>query len=87
MKAGIHPSEDVQFQNMDQGVTEIFKETSNVSVTGNVCVNSSFFPVGSRILPWKVNGSIIAVIGHKDHHRYEAQVLKKKIQADPRISA
>lgn len=58
MKADIHPSEDVQFQNMYQGVTEIFKETSNFSMAGDVCVTSSFLPVGSRILPWEVNGRI-----------------------------
>lgn len=50
MEAGIHPSGDLQFQNMYIEVTEIFKEISSVSMTGDVCTTSTYFPVGSLII-------------------------------------
>lgn len=43
IEVGIYPSGDVQFQNMYSEVTEVFKETSNFSMT-KCLYNFSMFP-------------------------------------------
>lgn len=100
VKADIHPSEDVQFHNIYQRVTEIFKKTSNFSMTGYACVTSSFLPVGSRILPLKVNGSVCdnscyrqqrsSQVWSSSSKKRKFEFLKERpqeIQADPCIWA